>query len=850
MSSDLELVAGFWPRRLTSMTWLVFALTLSLWPGAVLRVRGDPYPESTCLIPHIDGILPIADGDVVFNTDSQYLARFKGQGLCNSTGVVLKPDTWHRPLLFMPRPNAFRSDFLLFTALQLWARCPTGASGGAWPGLAVQLGHWVPTGSPISSLTNIVNLLPYAESVAEAEAGNFTRVRIPLTAFLNTTWKLGGVEFMSFNLDSLSRQCVIDNVALIDLQPPEVGAVTPETATVISLSISKRFDPATPRDLSLYALTNNATGESVRPVDGGSLHQVTGWNKEYTKQMSYVLFLQFERPLQEGVSYTLTVGTGFTDAAFNALAAAAARSFVYSEYRVSGAVQANQEGYLQYGPKRAYADYYLADLGGAVFAVGSGCSAFYRDKATRRFLPMESPAACRGGGVTLYDVAALSEACAYAVGSSGTLLHFNGSIYAANQSLEWKDVSIASVSKSTTLYAIDFGQNGLGVAVGSDGTILWLPAGQTRWERFSPYPSTSLLPADAVLRAVFVAVDGTVVAAGGGLLLSFYRGAWRAGRPAGLAGSLTALCGGRHLADAEGAQVFGQNGVVIEFKYGQPSTTSVPAAKKLAYAAKSWEDCWVNSGRFGQVLTVGANSSIIMMHYDNQYANVGGGGGHTYYGLDCVSNADCVAVGEGGAVASGSTTGLAPWALASVAGAGGVTLHGVAAVPAGSLRLSGAQQRGASLVSVSGPAASPVFSPAAAVPMTLRRANDQLAGSDVWEMDFSSFSTPGSYRLMIPGVGMTHTFTIGSAAFNDAAWHTCRVFFYQRSGTSLKNVPYVEARWSHGLDHEYNASAGGRKVDAAFHWSLESSPLYLGETVCPLANKTCSAQSTMDAAGG
>lgn len=42
----------------------------------------------------------------------------------------------------------------------------------------------------------------------------------------------------------------------------------------------------------------------------------------------------------------------------------------------------------------------------------------------------------------------------------------------------------------------------------------------------------------------------------------------------------------------------------------------------------------------------------------------------------------------------------------------------------------------------------------------------------------------------------------------------------------------------------------GRRIDAAYHWSIQDSDLYIGEVTCPLENATCSEESMKDMAGG
>lgn len=57
-----------------------------------------------------------------------------------------------------------------------------------------------------------------------------------------------------------------------------------------------------------------------------------------------------------------------------------------------------------------------------------------------------------------------------------------------------------------------------------------------------------------------------------------------------------------------------------------------------------------------------------------------------------------------------------------------------------------------------------------------------LNGEDVLQMDFSSFCTPGTYALHIPGVGRSWSFMIGDDAIGRPFYLAMRGLFHQRSG--------------------------------------------------------------------
>lgn len=66
-------------------------------------------------------------------------------------------------------------------------------------------------------------------------------------------------------------------------------------------------------------------------------------------------------------------------------------------------------------------------------------------------------------------------------------------------------------------------------------------------------------------------------------------------------------------------------------------------------------------------------------------------------------------------------------------------------------------------------------------------------GTNIYAMDFSDLSTPGSYRVYVEGVGCSFPFTIGAAVWENAFVTSARGFFHQRSGIEL-GPPYTGFR--------------------------------------------------------
>jgi hypothetical protein len=69
--------------------------------------------------------------------------------------------------------------------------------------------------------------------------------------------------------------------------------------------------------------------------------------------------------------------------------------------------------------------------------------------------------------------------------------------------------------------------------------------------------------------------------------------------------------------------------------------------------------------------------------------------------------------------------------------------------------------------------------------------NANYQGADVYECDFSAFKTPGSYRLVIDGVGASQKFRLADDAYRQAYVTIARGLYHNRSGIELKK-PFTE----------------------------------------------------------
>lgn len=84
-----------------------------------------------------------------------------------------------------------------------------------------------------------------------------------------------------------------------------------------------------------------------------------------------------------------------------------------------------------------------------------------------------------------------------------------------------------------------------------------------------------------------------------------------------------------------------------------------------------------------------------------------------------------------------------------------------------------------------------------------REANEQLVGQQVWEMDFTALNTPGTYRVQVPGVGVSYDFVIGANALNPMFVTYMRGHYHQRCGCAVEAAFSRHAREACHLDDAY-----------------------------------------------
>lgn len=80
--------------------------------------------------------------------------------------------------------------------------------------------------------------------------------------------------------------------------------------------------------------------------------------------------------------------------------------------------------------------------------------------------------------------------------------------------------------------------------------------------------------------------------------------------------------------------------------------------------------------------------------------------------------------------------------------------------------------------------------------ITSQGADGQPSGDTVWQVNFTPFSTPGTYRLYVPAWNQqSYDFKIDANVYNEVGKVALKTFYYQRCGVAHPQ-PYAGAAWS------------------------------------------------------
>jgi|GEM_PF-1776700 len=80
--------------------------------------------------------------------------------------------------------------------------------------------------------------------------------------------------------------------------------------------------------------------------------------------------------------------------------------------------------------------------------------------------------------------------------------------------------------------------------------------------------------------------------------------------------------------------------------------------------------------------------------------------------------------------------------------------------------------------------------------ITSMGADDQPSGDTVWQVNFSAFATPGTYRIYVPSLNQqSYDFVINNDVYNEAGKVALKTYYYQRCGVAHPQ-PFAQAAWS------------------------------------------------------
>ncbi|MFI5251232.1 MAG: glycoside hydrolase family 9 protein [Bacteroidota bacterium] len=95
---------------------------------------------------------------------------------------------------------------------------------------------------------------------------------------------------------------------------------------------------------------------------------------------------------------------------------------------------------------------------------------------------------------------------------------------------------------------------------------------------------------------------------------------------------------------------------------------------------------------------------------------------------------------------------------------------------------------------------------------------DDGTGDDVFNLDFSDLTAPGSYYIAIPGLQVqSAVFRISNEVYNEAVTRGLESFYYQRCGTEVKNGTVWQHPACH-LDDAYFYVDPSNKIDLTGGW--------------------------------
>jgi hypothetical protein len=748
------------------------------------------------------GSVPLADLSCV-----EYAADTTEAAHGGSHSLKLLADPWHSPALKLYCGGSPRRNLSGYDVIEFYMRAADAANPPPNPTFRVTTWH---------ASSNTASILDYIEG--GVLDGTWRRVQIPISALQTAEWDLGDVEFLKWGPDSQYRTSLVDDIAARDVSAPELQQVVVESHRYLRLRFAERFDPVA-RDPAHYTLLSDsdlAYASPQRPTDVGFEWRVVDFGGSTPMGSSEAPLLRFDvtlrlpTPLQPNTTYTLTV-EGITDLSGNPMPATEV-PLAFDPDALNPNIKVNQVGYLPDGPKWGYVGGYLGDLGGGLWAVGEEGTILHWTPSTgwtTTQYPIPNTQSLRAVyPLTEYDI--------WAVGDAGTVIHWDGA--------NWQTVTVPTTAD---LYDVHFTPQAEGWIAGSDGTVLhWVP-GTAAWELVAT-------PTTAALRGIFAMDASTAWAVGdSGAFLSWDGNTWAA-----IDSPTTATLHDVGGFPGAGAWAVGEGGTILELQYGNWQEVASPTTVTLRHVVGDPNGVAIAVGDGGVILRRdGFGDEAFDVETTSGTADL-----HAVAFLDARQGFAFGPVGLAYRYDYNSGT----WVTEDLPAA--VTLYGAAALPYGVLRINdhlsvrnqvffskNIERRLSEPPSLTNPLPvideKPGFlfstnvdivdaatgATVLTIPLVLRAANWHLSGEDVFAFDFSGLTMPGTYRVRVPGFGVSDAFTIGAGVFREAARIAARGLYHQRCGTALTMTDHP-----HGACHT---------DDAVYHDSVAAWPLYNGEPV-------------------
>lgn len=818
--STIFLIFLIWIQQMT-------LIRVSLLLPSLIIAWGATVPGGLTAVP---GVEPIYDGEpnsyLPTRTDTGETQA--GAGFQGSAGFVMHRDPWHSPFFQLLDPT-YRGDLSKYQVIDMLVRCDVPSPLGAF------FLRWTPTGTGGSSaVVDLTRFLDPPPAVAVTEIGtSWTKIRVPVPEFGTPEWpSLIGPEYMAFSVDPQSRVCYADNIELRDTVGPTVRSVTPHTSWILKVELSELFNQTTARDNRNYYIIDKK-GKKQHPSSIGlSVRFQKFLGATSNGQNLHLMYLIFDKiRFQSGHSYPFHM-QNIADPAGNLMDTYTSSIVWHSDALAASAIKVNQVGYASHRPTLAYIGDYLGDTGASLWVVGTKGAVYEWNRAMTKLKKHSVPTTR-----TLRAVQAVTPHDVWAVGDAGTIVHYDGHL--------WK--KIKSRTKET-LFGIDFNPKSRGLIVGNKGTILH------RADRTSLQWQKLVSPTSADLRAVWYGIREVWIGGTGGVMLLNNYGFQGSLRETLLPEfSIVPSATTRTINTFQGVRLnyvlsaLCQGGQVLRNSYGTwrvdtaafpvVSNQTVPVMRSLA----------VNDAYPGFGLAVGEAGTAYSI-LDGVVQPMALPTTKTLHAVVMLTDKTMFAVGNEGACVVSNDGLFGTWVPCKLPSgakkfnllAAGATLEGplhLPSLPAAELQM---LMPTATWVKIK------------SLPLYLESMNYVLSGEDVYSVDFSAQTEVGTYRICMPSLlGCSDAFRISPTSYDLSAHHTCRMLYYQRSGMpDGLQEPYAEARFTRPMDHGYNASAGGLKIDGAFHWSVAESPLHNGEVVCPLDAPSCPAESYRDGSGG